>query len=411
MAKFKLELDRRVQLNDGKYNLSVRMCNGNDVMFLKIISMTPEQYERVFVKKSDVKKDVKFRSECNEFLSKCEDIFADMNPFDKKRYRDLVYGRVEPVTEPQLSLKLVDLIDRYLESRTTIKLHTKDMYKTAINKFNAIKPGITVRDITPSLLMEFEKDMLEADNSPFTVSSYMVHLRSLINHFMKVDKIVPQEFKYPFGKYGGYIIRKGINRKLVMSKEEIKKVVEFNDFQTTEQKYARDLWVLSYWCNGMNYADLFRMKWTNIHDDLIIFNRMKTENTMRNHSREIVVPVLPKLRELIEKVGVKNSLYILGHLDNGYNEKTFQFRKDWQLAKIRVGLTYIEEKLKLKIPLRMKTARDCYSETLRRAGYDADIRDEMMGHAPVYLMAAHYNGVIDKERLIEINSCLVGITC
>ena len=368
-------------------------------------------YERVFIKKSDVKKDVKFRSECSEFLSKCEDIHADMNPFDKKRYRDLVYDRVEPVTEPQLSLKLVDLIDRYLELRPIIKLHTKDMYKTAINKFNAIKPGITILDITPSLLMEFEKDMLEADNSPFTVSSYMVHLRSLINHFMKVDKIVPQEFIYPFGKYGGYIIRKGINRKLVMSKEEIKKVVEFNDFQTTQQKYARDLWVLSYWCNGMNYADLFRMKWTNIHDDLIIFNRMKTENTMRNHSREIVVPVLPKLRELIEKVGVKNSLYILGHLDNGYNEKTFQFRKDWQLAKIRVGLTYIEEKLKLKIPLRMKTARDCYSETLRRAGYDADIRDEMMGHAPVYLMAAHYNGVIDKERLIEINSCLVGITC
>jgi hypothetical protein len=59
----------------------------------------------------------------------------------------------------------------------------------------------------------------------------------------------------------------------------------------------------------------------------------------------------------------------------------------------------------------MKTARDCYPETLRIARYDADIRDEMMGHAPVYLMAAHYNGVIDKERLIEINSCLVGITC
>jgi len=144
---------------------------------------------------------------------------------------------------------------------------------------------------------------------------------------------------------------------------------------------------------------------------LTIFSRMKTENTMRNYVRDIVVPILPKLKDLIEKVGVRNSPYILGHLEKEYNEEKFRSLKEYQLEKLRTGLKYISGKLKPSAPLRMKTARDCYSSTLDRAGYSDDIKDDMMGHAPVYKMAAHYKGVIDKERLFKINSCLIGISC
>lgn len=409
MAKFKLELDKRVSLQDSKYNLSVRMCHRNDVMYLKIVPMTQDQYDKVFVRKADDKKSTEFRNECMGFLGKCENIFADMKPFDKKRYRELVYGKEPARDEKKVSLKLIDLIDRYLDSKVTAKLHTKDMHKTAINKFNTLKPDLTVLDITPALLMAFEKKMLDNDTSPFTVSSYMRHLRSLINHFANVDKVMPSEYKYPFGKNGGYVIRKGRNLKLVMSNAEIKKVLEFRDFQNPEEEYARDCWVLSYLCNGQNYQDLFRLKWTNEHDELIIFTRGKTENTTRNNPRDIVVPIIPKLRELLEKIGVKESPYILGHLKKGYDEKNFRNKKDWQLQKIRAGLNSLDERLKLSVPLKMKTARDCYNNVLKRAGWDQNTRGEMMGHSPGNILAAHYDGVIDKERLFEINSCLVNL--
>ena len=41
------------------------------------------------------------------------------------------------------------------------------------------------------------------------------------------------------------------------------------------------------------------------------------------------------------------------------------------------------------------------------AGYSDEIKDELMAHAPVHKMAAHYKGVIDKERLFKIKSCLL----
>jgi len=378
-------------------------------MYLKIVPMTEEQYEKVFLRKADDKKSTEFRNECLGFLGRCENIFTDLKPFDKKRYRDLVYGRESTEKNTQVSLKLTDLIDRYVDSKGTAKLHTKDMYKTAIKKFNSLKPDLTILDITPALLMEFEKKMLDDDISPFTVSSYMRHLRSLVNHFMNVDKVIHKDFKYPFGKNGGYVVRKGRNLKLVMSNAEIKKVLEFTDFQNKEEEYARDCWVLSYLCNGQNYQDLFRLKWSNTHDDLIMLTRMKTENTTRNNARDIVIPIIPKLRELIEKIGVNESPYILGHLKKGYNEKNLRSQKDWQLQKIRVGLNSISSRLKLSVPLKMKTARDCYNNVLKKAGWDQNTRGEMMGHSPGNILAAHYDGVIDKERLFEINSCLVNL--
>ena len=51
MAKFKIILDKRVPLKDGKYNLAVRVSHKKDVMFLNIQKLTQQQYDIVFTKK------------------------------------------------------------------------------------------------------------------------------------------------------------------------------------------------------------------------------------------------------------------------------------------------------------------------------------------------------------------------
>ena len=42
--------------------------------------MTVEQYEKVFQKKTMDLKSVELRRNCQEFLSRCETMFADMKP-------------------------------------------------------------------------------------------------------------------------------------------------------------------------------------------------------------------------------------------------------------------------------------------------------------------------------------------
>jgi integrase len=404
MATFHLELDKRVNLKHDKYNLCVRLGLGNDIMYLKIVPMTKNQYQQVFEKKATDPKSVKFRKECHEFLSRCEEKLNEIKPFNKEEYRKLVYGNTGEKEESYDSLLLKDLITRYLESNPRIKLKTKSMYHTALNSFLDYQVGISILDLTPDLLMDFEKSKREADYSPATISCYMRHLRSLINHFIYGDKILPKDYKYPFGK-GGYTIKNYRKSKPVMSNAEIKKVVQFKKFENKEQEYARDIWLFLYRANGMNNADLIRLKWTNIKGKYIVFTRMKTENTRKNNVKDIVAPISPNLKKLINKHGVKNSPFVLGILKDGYDEKTLANKKDWQQQKLNKCLKYISEKLELSVDLRLKTSRDSYATTLKRAGKSKDEIGEMMGHSTSQV-TEHYLASLDMDKTWGINEGL-----
>ena len=95
--------------------------------------------------------------------------------------------------------------------------------------------------------------------------------------------------------------------KLVLNNDEIKAVVDFKYFETPEQEYARDIWLLLYRLNGINFCDLLRMKWNDIKGNCLVFLRKKTELTTVKNVRQMRAPLIPGAMELIEKIGVKSS--------------------------------------------------------------------------------------------------------
>ena len=135
---------------------------------------------------------------------------------------------------------------------------------------------------------------------------------------------------------------------------------------------------------------------------LHVFFRKKTENTRKNNIKPITVPLTPKLKKLIEKVGVKDSPFILGLLKEGYSENTFENLSHKMRSKYNERLLEISEKLELSIPLKLKTARDCYASTLRRAKVPKDDIGDMMGHANS-VVTEHYFDSLDLEETFEIN--------
>jgi integrase len=324
-----------------------------------------------------------------------------MNPFDKSRFRELIYQEEKVIPE---GLKLKDLFQRFIDTNESIKIRTRDHYKTTKNVFETFKPGITVWDVTPELLTRFERERMLKGSSEATASSYIRHLRSLINHFSKVEKLIPESYQYPFGK-GGYSVGNYWGQKLVLSNKEIIRIAELNEFDSKEQEYARDIWLFLYRCNGINMADLLRMKWTNIKGDYFIFKRMKTETTRRYNKKDIVVPITPKVQELIDKVGVKDSPFILGYFKEDFNDYTFRNKINKVTIPINKKLGEISEKMKLSVELKLKTARDSYATTLKRAGKSKDEISEMLGHSNS-VVTEHYLASLDMEKTFDINDCL-----
>ena len=91
MATFTLLLDTRVKKKNDQYNLSIRVINGSEQIYLNISQMKLEKYNQIFVKKAMDSMSISFRESCNELLSKSERIFMGMKPFEKQKFRKLFF--------------------------------------------------------------------------------------------------------------------------------------------------------------------------------------------------------------------------------------------------------------------------------------------------------------------------------
>ncbi len=398
MSTIKVLLDPRKELKDNKYSLAVRVCHKGHVQYLPISKLTVSQYEQLFVRQSMDPKSVEFREKTNEFKTRCERIFAEMGRYEPKRFRELVYSKDKEVPK---TLVLKDLFDFYIENYEGISLRTRKHFRLSINKLETFQPGLTVNEITPEFLKHFELTEKEKGVSQSTINGVFRNLRRIVNYFTQEKKTIPKSYEYPFGP-GGYSIKSFYGRKLVMTNAEIQKVIDFNDFDNKEQERARDIWLFLYRTNGINFADLLRMKWSNIHGEYLIFYRKKTESTRKNNIKPITVPITTKLRELIDQLGVKDSPFILGLLKDGYKANTFENLSHKVRSKLNGNLKEISNKLNLSVPLKLKTARDCYATTLKRAGVSKDNIGEMLGHSNS-VVTEHYLASLDIEKTQEIN--------
>ncbi|MDX9696458.1 MAG: tyrosine-type recombinase/integrase [Bacteroidales bacterium] len=401
MSTIKLVLDKRRKLKDNTFNLSVRVCNKGKVQYLPIpdARFTEAQHTQVFVRESKDEQSINWRVLANGFKTMCERIDSEMSVYNPKRFRELVYSKDKELPK---TLLLKDLFCYYIDNYEGITLKTRQHFRLSLNKLDSFHPELTVQDVTPEFLRHFDLEQQKAGLSRATIDGIFRNLRRVINYFMLEKKLIPKTYEYPFGR-GGYSIKSFFGRKLVMRNDEIQKVVDFKDFNDDkEMEYARDIWLFLYRANGINFADLIRMRWDSMQGGYLIFFRRKTQSTRKNNIKPLTVPITPKLQELIDKVGVKDSPFILGMLEEGFAENTYENLSHKIRSNINEKLLEISKKLNLSVPLKLKTARDCYATTLKRAGVSKDNIGEMLGHSNS-VVTEHYLASLDIEKTHEIN--------
>jgi len=401
MATFKIHLDTRSKNKKNQYNLTIRACIENKTRYINAgVKMTQEQYDYIFSKKSMDTYSIQFREKQNDLVSKCEKLYTTLKPFNYTRFRELLF---EEEKQDLKTLLIKDLFGYYINEKT-LKAKTKNEMKYSCRAFCKCKKNLDVWDITPEFLKKFEKSKLVEGISLGTIGSHNRYLRAVLNYFIS-KKLIPQNFIYPYGK-GGYSIKSANPKKQVLTADEIQKVMNFDNFENNDQHYARDVWATLYHCNGINFVDLLRMRWDNQKGNHMIFFRKKTETTKKNHMQEICVPITKELKRLFVAIGNKESPFILGELKEGYTEKTFNNKNHKLKGKINKNLGILSNTMGLSVPLKLKTARECYATTLKRAKVPIEQIAEMLSHSSI-IPTAHYLGSMDMEKTNEINSVLI----
>ena len=179
------------------------------------------------------------------------------------------------------------------------RVGTQLYYNTVLVSITVFKgEKIKFSDITSHWLRSYEKHLLNEGKNYTTIGMYTRAIRAIINEARRSGLI--KENQYPFGK-DKYEIPTGEGRKLALTMQQIKSVVTYTDGRETTERY-RDLWFFSYLCNGINFADLLKLKYSNIVGDEICFYRQKTIRTSKV-KREIRAMITPEMQAIIERWG------------------------------------------------------------------------------------------------------------
>jgi hypothetical protein len=419
MATLNIVLDKRNKLENDKYHLTIRVCSGRKVMYLRVgASLKVTEFEKIFVKKTYDKSIEAVKLKFDKCLERAKKIYDHVKPFDQGKFRELYYDLKfdtdNIISDEKLkSGSIKCLYDNYIKNKLEsgqIRLSTADNYKYDMRSLLSYSPTLYYQDITPEFLNSFEnwyvrKKENNKKNSLASLGCILRSLRCVLKYHIK-KKIIPNTYEYPFLDYK---IPNLVPPKIVISNTEIEKIINNNYFKDVWEEYARDIWITLYRLNGMNFIDLLKLTWEeNITGEYLIYVRHKTERTRRNNIRPIRIRITEKIQSMLDKIGDKNSPFIFGLMNKEDYDETYLKNRNKKLkVKINKYLRIIGKRLNLSMSLDISLARDSYANTLKRANVNPLKISENMNHSDPRTTTLHYLDNFNQETLDEANEVVL----
>ncbi len=380
--------------------------------------MTVKEYEKHFVKKSYDKEVEKVKSKFDKCVDRAKKILPSIDPFDSAKFREKYFDTsFDPdniVTEEQKKRgTIIYLFQNYIKVKSEsneIRLSTANLIMGTLNNINKFRPGLTYEDITPEFLHSFEHWYLNKQridgkkNSLASFGGLCRNIKAVLNYHRK-KKIIPVTYEYPFDDYK---IPNFVPPKKVISNAEIQNILDCTVFENVMEEYARDIWEMLYRLNGINFIDLLKLRWDNIEGNRFVFYRHKTLKTRRNNIRPIEVIINSKVQKLLDKIGDKDSPYVIGQIKQvNYTDQYLLERNHKLKGRYNARLKNLGKRLGLTLSLDISMARDAYANTHKRAGTNPLKISENMNHSDPRTTTLHYLDNFEFDSNVDVNDVLL----
>lgn len=252
--------------------------------------------------------------------------------------------------------------------------------KTSLQQFFKREKNLDFKEVTITKLQEFEQFMRDKGIRPSTYYRYVASLRSIFIMAHKENSI-PTTI-YPFGRHK-YLAPQYVTTKRSLKLNEIEKIYNYRPEPYSQEEEAKDYWLFTYLCNGINMVDMCHLKYQDIGKDFITFIRKKTEHSSAV-KRPITVPLTQDIREIIERQGNKDKSpdnYVFPVIQDGLTHKQKVYKIAWRVRKTNVYIQKIGTKLEIDKHLTTYTARHSFATILKRSGVSTEFISESLGHS------------------------------
>jgi len=283
------------------------------------------------------------------------------------------------------------------------RIGTAESYTQALASFEKYNGGeLSFNTITDTWLHGYERYMRNQNRSITTISIYLRALRHFLNKATAANLINKEA--YAFGRHG-YQIKTERKLKLPLTLDEIQRLKTYQA-TTPSQQAALDFWLFSYYCNGMNMADVLTLTRAHLQRDFLIYNRAKT-NLTKNTTRAIYIPLRPEVTAIILRYGqpdLSPNAYIFPVLTGLTSAAARKTRVKTFVRNINRRLRQVAKELGIP-KLTTGLARHTFANQLLNGGVSKEFIQYALGHNNM-ATTEHYVGSFALDKIKKVSELL-----
>ncbi len=292
---------------------------------------------------------------------------------------------------------LLRYIDTQIDRKKTLKKEgTAAAYRSTRLSLAKFLNGSDVRmsAIDLRFIRQYEDFLYNSGVTGNTVSYYLRNLRTLYNQAV-TDGYHPHG-EYPFAKAQ---TRSAKTVKRALTRKDLQALANLGLEEMPELKFARDLYLFSFYAQGMAFVDIVLLKKSDICNGVLTYSRHKSKQLIR-------ITVTPQMQELMDKYETDGE-YVFPII----SEKSLSEYKQYRLSLGRINryLKKIAVMIDIAVPLTTYTARHTWATLARDYGAPVSVISAGLGHTSEE-MTRIYLKEFDVSQLDKVNSLVTNLS-
>jgi len=265
------------------------------------------------------------------------------------------------------------------ELESASKVGNAMIYKDSLRSLESYtdsKLDIPFSLIDLDFLKGYEKWLRQRNCKETSLSLFFRTLRSTYNKAIEAKQVKKTVYPFDEFKVSKFSIK---TEKRAITKEQVKLIMELDVSNESEYiQIAKDLFIFSYLCGGINFTDMANLQLSNIINGRLLYKRQKT-------GKKINIPLCNEANAIIKKYIEEDSTrgYIFPILhQNIHKDETQRYnRKKKVLLKVNKALKAISDMTGVNANLTTYVARHSYATVLKRSGVNVALISETLGHS------------------------------
>lgn len=273
---------------------------------------------------------------------------------------------------------------------------TAKTYRDALASFSSFRNGedIAFDALDKEIICQYEAWMKDKGLKLNTLSCYLRTLKTL--YLKAVDMGLTEDNDVFSRVFTGF----ATTAKRAITIEAIKKILKLRLKEGSALAFARDIFMLSFYLQGISFVDMAYLKKTDIRNGVLQYSRKKT-------GQAITISWEREMQEIVDAYShlAKDTPYLLPIIRKQDGTEREQYEKTEH--NVNRNLKKIGEMAGLHIPLTTYVSRHSWASIMRDMGNDISVISRGLGHEDIKTTQI-YLSAIDNSTVMKANKRLIG---